>query len=634
MIRKLHFIWVDKYDYNNTDVVVPTKYRKNAELWKQKNPNWEVKMHTMPDLERYIEATNNIDLYNVYSSYKNFICKLDMIRLLILYYEGGLYMDLDIYPSESTLDELFSPYSNTQTELILTKEPYCNVKNYSGVGYNTDKYIISNAWIYSCVTRNTMLLKLLTLMVENSSKESTHILLATGPPIYNQFYTRLDDQNKVKLLEPEGILQKTTQQVEYSYSSFDNSWCTSKVWNQDVFNQYYFYSDGDEFNGKLVPISNDKDRFIPKIIHQIWLPQNRDSKLPIEYINSWKEHNPSWQHMLWTVNNVTPDASLPESIPLGTRILLTVLKQGGIVVDCATKCLRPIPDNVLQNDLFFCYEKNGLDIADHVMGISVETMQSITADIQAGNMNDIKLTDFISKYNAMIYPDYYFTACPRQNTFLNKQSICYMNGHDDIYTCLTNYKIAHRDNLGTLLNTLGLTGEGAEIGVLRGEFSRQILRQWKGKKLYMVDCWQAQDKTVYVDTNNVSDAYNLFNMQVARTKVYKETFDENKFELIRGFSVPVSQQFTDSQLDFIYIDARHDYEGVLEDLEAWYPKVKSGGIISGHDYIMPEHREHVNKFGKFEVNEALHQFIQKHDIPDFDLTHRDNTYISFYFVKP
>ena len=38
------------------------------------------------------------------------------------------------------------------------------------------------------------------------------------------------------------------------------------------------------------------------------------------------------------------------------------------------------------------------------------------------------------------------------------------------------------------------------------------------------------------------------------------------------------------KLDFVYIDANHNYECVKEDIEHWYPKVKVGGIIAGHDF--------------------------------------------------
>ena len=43
--------------------------------------------------------------------------------------------------------------------------------------------------------------------------------------------------------------------------------------------------------------------------------------------------------------------------------------------------------------------------------------------------------------------------------------------------------------------------------------------------------------------------------------------------------------YEDKSLDFVFIDAGHDYTSVKKDIDAWLPKVKDGGIISGHDFM-------------------------------------------------
>lgn len=42
--------------------------------------------------------------------------------------------------------------------------------------------------------------------------------------------------------------------------------------------------------------------------------------------------------------------------------------------------------------------------------------------------------------------------------------------------------------------------------------------------------------------------------------------------------------YGDRSLDFIFIDGSHEYEDVIEDLKVWYPKIKRGGVMAGHDY--------------------------------------------------
>jgi len=52
----------------------------------------------------------------------------------------------------------------------------------------------------------------------------------------------------------------------------------------------------------------------------------------------------------------------------------------------------------------------------------------------------------------------------------------------------------------------------------------------------------------------------------------------------REFSVSAAAKVAHTSLDFAYIDARHDYEGLSEDLRAWWPKLCPGGLMAGHDY--------------------------------------------------
>ena len=41
----------------------------------------------------------------------------------------------------------------------------------------------------------------------------------------------------------------------------------------------------------------------------------------------------------------------------------------------------------------------------------------------------------------------------------------------------------------------------------------------------------------------------------------------------------------DGDLDWVFIDANHNYDYVRADIAAWTPKVRPGGIIAGHDYL-------------------------------------------------
>ena len=68
-------------------------------------------------------------------------------------------------------------------------------------------------------------------------------------------------------------------------------------------------------------------------------------------------------------------------------------------------------------------------------------------------------------------------------------------------------------------------------------------------------------------------------------KVAQSNLDGPRFKLFRGESIETAAQFVDGGFDWVYIDADHHYENVKRDIEAWYPKVRAGGIVAGHDYV-------------------------------------------------
>ena len=132
-------------------------------------------------------------------------------------------------------------------------------------------------------------------------------------------------------------------------------------------------------------------------------------------------------------------------------------------------------------------------------------------------------------------------------------------------------------------------GIGVEVGTFKGEFSKEILRRWRGT-LYMVDVW-----------NELGDEYiDASNHKNFEGGVYGECMNNIKgFEdrgiMVRATSKKASELFEDNSLDFVYIDANHAYDFVKEDIQLWYPKVKSGGFIGGHDIDQTEEFNGVRK---------------------------------------
>lgn len=62
---------------------------------------------------------------------------------------------------------------------------------------------------------------------------------------------------------------------------------------------------------------------------------------------------------------------------------------------------------------------------------------------------------------------------------------------------------------------------------------------------------------------------------------------ENIIKPIKSYSWEAANNFSNNSVDFVFVDADHSYESVVKDIDAWLPKIKNQGIISGHDYFNP-----------------------------------------------
>lgn len=157
---------------------------------------------------------------------------------------------------------------------------------------------------------------------------------------------------------------------------------------------------------------------------------------------------------------------------------------------------------------------------------------------------------------------------------------------------------------------------GAEIGVFRGEFSKQMLNNIPGLTLYMIDAWSldcydgkgndaAGEASRKIFTLNAAE-----NMRIAKNAVKAHG---NSAIIIQGISRDVVKKFADESLDYAFIDACHDEESVTEDSNLWLPKVKKGGWLCGHDYgAWDGVTKAVNKLfaGRFELDEDFTWFVK------------------------
>mmetsp|Transcript_11661 Transcript_11661/g.18969 ORF Transcript_11661/g.18969 Transcript_11661/m.18969 type:complete len:254 (-) Transcript_11661:606-1367(-) len=158
-----------------------------------------------------------------------------------------------------------------------------------------------------------------------------------------------------------------------------------------------------------------------------------------------------------------------------------------------------------------------------------------------------------------------------------------------------------RENMGKVIDVLGLIDNGVEIGVQGGAFAEKVLETSGLKNYYLVDPWEHQKE--YDDVANVDqEKQNTF---LKETLWRVERFGKRPI-IVRNYSTSAAPTFPDNFFDYVYVDARHDYKGVKEDMEAFWPKLKEGGIFAGHDYV-----EGQTPYGFFGVISAVQEFAKK-----------------------
>ncbi len=169
--------------------------------------------------------------------------------------------------------------------------------------------------------------------------------------------------------------------------------------------------------------------------------------------------------------------------------------------------------------------------------------------------------------------------------------------------------LGSRFDLHILMNARGLIGDGVEVGVAGGCYSNYLLTNSKLSRLFSVDPWnKPEDKSIpyLADPNLYLETVKVLLPHGLRTII------------LRMYSLDAAKFFADESLDFVYIDANHGYKWIKEDIEAWFPKVKKGGLFCGHDY----------SYGIFDVKRAVDEFVIERNIQTLYLTKYDQTAIN------
>jgi len=214
-----------------------------------------------------------------------------------------------------------------------------------------------------------------------------------------------------------------------------------------------------------------------------------------------------------------------------------------------------------------------------------------------------------------------------EDNCLNKEMI---NKVDNIVkNIITVKKSKYRDNFFPgLINALDLK-TGVEIGVDTAEFSCHILTKTKMTQYYCVDTWMDNfGSGIKMKKSTFNKDGNMRFIEAS------ERLDEfgDRAVFLKMSSLEAANKFNDNSLDFLYIDGDHSL-AMLLDLYAWIPKIRIGGICSGHDYKIGKNsgiRDYNDEQLDYEVKTCVDYFCKRYG---YKLRTVGGVTLSWWFVK-
>jgi len=122
----------------------------------------------------------------------------------------------------------------------------------------------------------------------------------------------------------------------------------------------------------------------------------------------------------------------------------------------------------------------------------------------------------------------------------------------------------------------------AELGCKNGNTTEFLLANNPELDMIAVDLFLSQPAQAGVEGGETYEDWNF--------NAIKEEFERrmkpfwNRIDLLHMSTVQAAEKLSNTQFDLVFIDADHSYNGVATDIQMWLPKVRSGGIVAGHDY--------------------------------------------------
>lgn len=297
------------------------------------------------------------------------------------------------------------------------------------------------------------------------------------------------------------------------------------------------------------------------------------------------------------------------------------------------------------------WEQQGIitDIKSHSTGVKVLPQRTMNAFHHSlcGQNCKYERGDFIMQFPGMKDLNKMKHAMLDQNKYvLHETPLSVIVGPHDYVTqskgtvLIREKGLITQNELGDLANMLGFKS-GVEVGTQSGGFTESLLKRWiQCTCFHVVDIWD--HLPYYMDPANVAQAEH--HKRYERTlNVLKPWRDRNIVKVHRKLSKEACKEIT--PVDFVYLDASKDYMSVTEDLYNYWPLVRRGGIMAGHDFIdcnpegclQPSNKWQVQSDGTYRydnkaVKSAVLDFFNGKNIT-IHVTQESHPYKSWYVFK-
>jgi len=120
-----------------------------------------------------------------------------------------------------------------------------------------------------------------------------------------------------------------------------------------------------------------------------------------------------------------------------------------------------------------------------------------------------------------------------------------------------------------------------EVGSFMGKSASymcvEIINSGKNIRFDCVDTWAGSIEHQDMDIVKENELWNTFSTNM------EQFISSGVVTPIRMKSVDAAKLYEDNSLDFVFIDASHEQKDVEDDIDAWLPKVKEGGMLAGDD---------------------------------------------------